>query len=488
MNDPHERQRAVARWTSGPAPLMRSNVWAAMLILFDPSEATWARYHSEVYHKNMFPNAIKLDSVTADIVMRAMAIMATATEPSVFAHHTRVVSDAMQRVFETPGLSPHMRVYLSFRDDHETYFGRHLLPLDIFIMIEKHIDPPYAARAPVGKLKQGDAFYVAAMEPYERRHAPMATMNIRGELVVSLQKGDVEAQIAQVHGAYQRRFPAPFVPRGKWPNTEQHYAIAFSATHFAVCTLRSKDDQTKWSIAIRPAENILADPHVCIEHVTNSTPMLVAQSPIVSNGDGTLYITELGLSDAPSTIYQYRLDSSSDVGYTNTLFVCAIPYQRTHCATGDFICVKSEHGPRSGFTVYELPKEPHMDGALADIAPYIRCFVPYVAKGTPTVGPLPKTSACLDSVGNLFGIDIYPGWFDLWTCTIADGCFHNLGTFNINSKICRPVELQYTPQIVLHPSGRIFVLYQELYGAGRHSVQAQELVKDADEYKVCFLS
>ena len=457
---------------SSPTTLTYRSVGAALKVLRDPSTETWIANGAAALQQRQLGESI-LDSVTAGIVSRAMSVLATASDAPTFAYYIRVAAEALEKAVAAPAYSPHELAYIALHNELYTYISRGVLPGDLFQMIMPYLRPPYRSRIPAAgdKLRNGTCHFVSEIEGHSYRCSPLATTNARGEFIISQREAVLCVNVVQLHGAYE--FSCLMQPdeEDNWPFIHQRCIIAFSATHVAVCQLRANHTKDqKYSILIRRTDGVAGATGVVIEQRAHrdGVPGSARCMPIVSNGDGTLYVSDyFGLISPRAAITRYRLGNHiPGRGWICDQFLCPTAHGYVYCATGDFICVRD----RGQYTVYRLPAEVKQ-AKFTDAPTELDQFM---------VG-LPEPahhSLCLDSTGGMLVIDVRADHFNIWSRELGADTHHVLMTAECDypvldghGEFCRPIP-------VLHPSGRIFVVHERKSADGDRGVYAQELVKE----------
>lgn len=360
--------------------------------------------------------------------------------------------------------SPQERAYLALRDDDATYFGRKWLPGDIFAaVIKPYLSSPYRARVPtVGELVPGASYILSELPVREQRYSPLATMNARGEFVVSHLDVSLEARAVQLHGAYNFAsvMPCPELPG--WRPAPERYVIAFSASQVAICELHtSMIGGSKYTIRIRHTDAPVDAVDVArLEH-TNSRDVM---THIFSNGDGVLYVSDCDHSFAVTPIItRYTLSDDRTVRrWIVDKFFHSEHCTGVFCATANFICIQSP----GAHSVYALPSERANWGDLVNISPLMIGRLIYAWYTTQSVS--------LDSVGNLFGVSMWPDSLEVWSYACDSKTRHVLAKTEKHD-YRNPL---YRPLPVLHPSGRIFIVHERMLDNGKRAVCAQELERE----------
>lgn len=336
-------------------------------------------------------------------------------------------------------------------------------------------EPCSNANVPTGniKLRKDKRHYACELPPREIRCHPMATMNVRGALIITRPATEpLDFAVVQLHGDEEQTFSTqvPHVEQDLWPLVAARYVIAFSATHVAVCAvLGDKTEKlAKYSISIRPISEPQSVDSILIEQEADPWSLCHSDAtPVVSNGDGTLYTSDfIGPNRSVAVLTRYRLDNSKKRGWVCDTFSWMYSRGSIYCAAGDFVCMKDD----GESIVFKLPAE------IDQVNHRLRLH-DFKVGGT-YADYYSNHSLCLDVVGNALGVDVRSDHFSVWSYELATGTKRVLTTIAQDDFVRHHLGEFRRPRPVIHPSGRIFIMHEGSLQEGRRMVCAQELVKE----------
>lgn len=386
-------------------------------------------------------------------------------------------------------LSPQAHAYLALRGDGATYVGKGLLPSDIFFsIILPYVSPPSRAFVPTTPLMLGPCHHLADINISNYSpilHAPLSSINEQGDIIIPRQGANFSEPATVVVQLDDRL--SRYETDGHWVDGTDvpfaHYAIAFSATHVAVCSMIGLRGSVRRAYRIRIWRNDAGpeDSHCAyIEHQIprQATYDNVCACPVISNGSGTLYITQFSTDyETSAVILRYRLNEHGL--FVHDSFTCDTPHAGAYWAAGDFLCVAA------GYTyTYRIPHE-IVDGNVSALDPWrvlkIRnnSYLPHDGCGDPFMS---FQHMCIDADGSLLVVEDYQNQWALRRIDGQTGVVTELGYVDRpNGFIARAEGDFRAARPLLHPSGRIFIVWcQENWGLGMANtrvIHAQELVK-----------